>query len=641
MSIFKFATILLLGTVLTACGGDSAQKNSPASMPLKLMGGPAITDAITTASVKQFAGLRQEHTIYNNGGVIAVTSTAGVQVIVPADSTLRFDDCTIVFGAGSAAARTLRLYQAAFNRAPDAAGLSYWVALLEQGTTLDTIATGFATSTEYQALYGLSPSSQATVNNLYTNVLHREADTAGVAYWLSILKQDRATVAQVLTSFSESQENLDGTRAVIDQGVVLYESNVNYTPVARPGASQEVLAGTKVLLDGKASSAARPISYRWTLSSKPEGSKALLSAADSATPTFQADLAGAYILALVVSDGITFSKQVSLQVTAKSIPNVWKADVGNVPANGNYVYLQGSDGDAIVGNRSYMFTQSDVAFSFRTSKNIAVVSLTQGYSESGSQNWTGYFQPPGNAVQLMPGYYGDLSRFATGGSSTGGFNWFSGVRNCNTITGWFVVDKVRYSGVELTAIDLRFEQRCDGATATLHGQIHWDAFDVTNVPLPALPVPAGLWTPNASAPAGNHIYLESSAGDTIGLGKTYLYTEATGAKVTVAGVGLSVNVNDSSSGDTWTGHFAAMVSLLELKPGYYGGLSRYPFHKAARGGIDWGGNGRGCTSSPEAGWFVIDSVTYAFGKVKTLDLRFENRCGAGAPPLWGKIHWVF
>lgn len=37
-------------------------------------------------------------------------------------------------------------------------------------------------------------------------------------------------------------------------------------------------------------------------------------------------------------------------------------------------------------------------------------------------------------------------------------------RGCNTLTGGFVVDGETYSNGALTAIDLRFEQHCEGAT---------------------------------------------------------------------------------------------------------------------------------------------------------------------------------
>ncbi|HVG85147.1 MAG TPA: PKD domain-containing protein, partial [Vicinamibacterales bacterium] len=58
----------------------------------------------------------------------------------------------------------------------------------------------------------------------------------------------------------------------------------------------------------------------WSITSKPAGSTAELSytngVADDPAPTFVADVAGVYVLGLVVGDGKTFSTQASLTVTA-------------------------------------------------------------------------------------------------------------------------------------------------------------------------------------------------------------------------------------------------------------------------------------------------------------------------------------
>ncbi|MGZ4707379.1 MAG: hypothetical protein ACXWBN_01400 [Acidimicrobiales bacterium] len=51
------------------------------------------------------------------------------------------------------------------------------------------------------------------------------------------------------------------------------------------------------------------------------------------------------------------------------------------------------------------------------------------------------------------------------------YEWF-----CAAPTGWFAVDHIAYAeDGSLSALDLRFEQRCDGETASLHGQVHWSA----------------------------------------------------------------------------------------------------------------------------------------------------------------------
>ena len=47
----------------------------------------------------------------------------------------------------------------------------------------------------------------ADVNNLYKNVLGREADTGGLNYWLGQLNSGAETRYEVLLGFAESAEN--------------------------------------------------------------------------------------------------------------------------------------------------------------------------------------------------------------------------------------------------------------------------------------------------------------------------------------------------------------------------------------------------------------------------------------------------
>ena len=75
--------------------------------------------------------------------------------------------------------------------------------------------------------------------------------------------------------------------------------------------------------------------------------------------------------------------------------------------------------------------------------------------------------------QLERGYYPNLTRYPFHDPAFGGLDWFGNGRGCNTLTGWFVVDNVAWSGTALAAIDLRFEQHCEGASPALHGQVHW------------------------------------------------------------------------------------------------------------------------------------------------------------------------
>jgi hypothetical protein len=100
--------------------------------------------------------------------------------------------------------------------------------------------------------------------------------------------------------------------------VTITASVANAVPVADAGPAQSVVAGTAVTLDGSASSDANgdPLTYGWSFASIPNGSNAVLSSPTAVNPTFTADLAGAYVLNLVVHDGKVNSAPATVTVTA-------------------------------------------------------------------------------------------------------------------------------------------------------------------------------------------------------------------------------------------------------------------------------------------------------------------------------------
>lgn len=148
-------------------------------------------------------------------------------------------------------------------------------------------------------------------------------------------------------------------------------------------------------------------------------------------------------------------------------PWLWQPVPGSITAIGNYVYLQSDMGDFIGQGQTHTYTPSNAVIGISASEgHLAVV-------VDGIEAWTGDFQTMMAISRLQAGYYRNLIRYPFHNPVKGGLDWYGEGRGCNSVTGWFVVDSVSYAGDVLTAIDLRFEQHCEGDSAALHGQIHW------------------------------------------------------------------------------------------------------------------------------------------------------------------------
>jgi hypothetical protein len=310
--------------------------------------------------------------------------------------------------------------------------------------------------------------------------------------------------------------------------------------------------------------------------------------------------------------------------------NLWRAAAGSVPATGNYVYLESTGGDYIGGGRTYSYNQSNATIKLNPAGGYLGVSI------AGDQYWGGDFKALGSMSQLAVGYYGGLSRYPFNNPILGGLSWSGEGRGCNTLSGWFVIDKATYNGTTLTELDLRFEQHCEGGVSALRGQLHWAATDATAPSGPVNPPPAGLWKPSTSfvPPGGNYVYLVSDSGDYIGGGRTELLTSSNSTLNVTTNLTAALRLSVGG----WHGDFVGMIGLSQLQPGYYGDLQRYPFHNAAKGGMDWSGNGRGCNTLK--GWFVVDSASYSMGELTAIDLRFEQHCEGGVAAQRGVIHWT-
>ncbi|WP_334189730.1 DUF4214 domain-containing protein [Noviherbaspirillum sp.] len=187
----------------------------------KIMVAPEETYINGTAGVDVaiYSGKLSGFTIQNKTGTITVSGlTTGSDTLTKIER-LKFDDKAVAFDVDGTAGQAYRLYQAAFDRAPDIAGLGWQISAMDKGVSLLQIAKNFSESAEFKSLYGENLSNGGFVNQLYQNVLHRTPDAGGFQHQLNALDTGGVSRAQLLLNFSESDENQVNLIGSIKNGI--------------------------------------------------------------------------------------------------------------------------------------------------------------------------------------------------------------------------------------------------------------------------------------------------------------------------------------------------------------------------------------------------------------------------------------
>jgi len=304
----------------------------------------------------------------------------------------------------------------------------------------------------------------------------------------------------------------------------------------------------------------------------------------------------------------------------------WHAPQSQLPASGNYLYLQSSPGESIGQARTLALTPLNAGFQISAEPGLLKMDV------QGSSQWSGRFNFPAGQNLLQTGIY-DASQQA----AQGFLYWSSDHRGCQP-NAWVAVDGVSYAGGQLASLDLRFEQVCDKDSGTLKGQLHWRADDTRVPPGPLLPVPSQIWLPAANSlpSSGNYVVLESDRSDFVGAGITAVYTQTNAAlKVVANGPDLTIQIDGD---EHWTANMQPMLGQSQIAPGYYEILKEGSERDRSKGGFTFYGEGRGCNIAVSS--VAIDNVLYAGSELRSLDARFEQHCEEFPGATRGAIHWT-
>jgi len=142
----------------------------------------------------------------------------------------------------------------------------------------------------------------------------------------------------------------DGHGASASDTVVI--STSNSAPVANAGADQSGQVGTSLTFDGSQSSDidGNPLTYQWTILNKPSTSTATLTGPTTVTPSLTIDVAGDYIIQLIVNDGTTNSTPDTLVVSTLNSPPVADAGADKSGHVGQSITLDGTGSRDVDGN---------------------------------------------------------------------------------------------------------------------------------------------------------------------------------------------------------------------------------------------------------------------------------------------------
>lgn len=143
--------------------------------------------------VVQLAGTADSWAVNSEGRHVVISGTPGSGNAVDAVNIdfISFTDATsnqfsVVVTYDEDQADAMRLYQGLLDRSADQGGAEYWLNVVDNGYSDVVVANYMMQSQEYIEKYGAQDNTEF-VQQLYENALNRQAEQAGLDYWVGVL----------------------------------------------------------------------------------------------------------------------------------------------------------------------------------------------------------------------------------------------------------------------------------------------------------------------------------------------------------------------------------------------------------------------------------------------------------------------
>jgi Ca2+-binding RTX toxin-like protein len=120
--------------------------------------GDDVLDGGAGYDVASMGGFRGAGPRASGNGGVTVTTSLGTDTLTNVEVAF-FADGRLVMDAEDAAARVVRLYEAALDRLPDQGGLNFWIDAVQDGRSLSELARGFLGSGEFRAASATWPTT--------------------------------------------------------------------------------------------------------------------------------------------------------------------------------------------------------------------------------------------------------------------------------------------------------------------------------------------------------------------------------------------------------------------------------------------------------------------------------------------------